>query len=200
MSEPRHPSEWQLADFDYELPPERIANIPARPRDTARLMRVNRESGLITHHRFFELPALLAPSDVLVLNNTRVRPARLLGRKAEGSASLELLLVNANPDLSWDVLIKGAKRVHPGNTILLPDGITAVAERRVEELYRIRFNIEPDELLHYLEEHAAPALPPYIKAYDAATLRDDYQTIYAKHVGAIAAPTAGFHFTKGVFD
>jgi S-adenosylmethionine:tRNA ribosyltransferase-isomerase len=107
--------------------------------------------------------------------------------------------VNANPDGTWDALIRPSKRVHLGTVIAFSDGLTASAEARHEALHRIRFNIESPALYQYLEEHGSPPVPPYIKPTDPRTLRDDYQTIYARHDGAIAAPTAGFHFTPRVF-
>ncbi len=188
-----------LSDFDYHLPDDRIAHTPARPRDSSRLLKIDRATGTISHHYFRDLPDLLRCRDLLVLNNTKVRPARLYGKKVGGTGSIEVFLVNSNPDGSWDVLVRPGKRVRPGTEIAFSGGVTARAEERHEELQRIRFNLSPADLYGYLDQHAEPPIPPYIKEYEPDRLRDDYQTIYAMYEGAVAAPTAGFHFTPEVF-
>lgn len=178
----------KLSDFDYHLPEELIAQTPIEPRDSSRLMVVHRKSGKIEHRIFREVVEYLSPGDVLVLNNTKVIPARLFGQLE--NRQIEILLVEKVGERSWRCLVKPAKKIKPSVTVKLSDGIEAKCMERYDEGLRlIEFNVD-DEVLLKLGE--AP-IPPYVRTKIPL---ERYQTIYAKVTGSIAAPTAGFHFTE----
>ena len=179
------------SDFDYDLPASSIAQEPL-PRGESRLLVLDR-SGPERHARVRDLPRLLRPGDLLVLNDTRVIPARLFGRRAGGGGRMELLLVERVSEDEWDALVKPGKRARPGTAIELAPGLTAeVVEKGEEGRYRLRFS-EPVE--PHLERLGHVPLPPYIHRPDTSEDRERYQTVYARSPGAIAAPTAGLHFT-----
>jgi S-adenosylmethionine:tRNA ribosyltransferase-isomerase len=189
-----------LADFDYELPHDRIAHRPAERRDDARLMVVTRGSGGIEHARFRDLPEWLTSGDRLVLNETRVIPARLIGLRPNTGGRIELLLVRQDGDL-WEAMARPARRLRPGTVIAFPDQpIKAVVEAVLPSGNRlIRFvgSGTVDDLL--LQEGRVP-LPPYIRRDEENGSRESedrerYQTVYSRTPGAVAAPTAGLHFT-----
>ncbi|RMF84334.1 MAG: tRNA preQ1(34) S-adenosylmethionine ribosyltransferase-isomerase QueA [Nitrospirae bacterium] len=181
--------------FDYELPPERIAQRPAEPRDAARLLRLDRATGAVSHHRFRELPELLAPGDLLVVNDTRVVPARLRGTKESGGR-VEILLSRPAGEGRWEALVRGRTRV--GTRLELAGGaLTATVEGIGEGPIRL-LRLDPAEGLEAaLEAHGEVPLPPYIDRPEGATAEDRawYQTVFAAAPGAVAAPTAGLHFT-----
>lgn len=191
----------QLSDFDYALPPELIAQQPLADRDRSRLLWLGRRSGTIEHRRFFDLPELLRPGDLLVVNNSRVFPARLLGKTPRGGR-VELLLLEKRDDGCWQALAKPARRLGPGARARFGEIEARVVEaldfgRRVVELSA------PGELEEALERFGRTPLPPYIKRAGPEREREDrerYQTIYARERGSIAAPTAGLHFTRAVID
>jgi S-adenosylmethionine:tRNA ribosyltransferase-isomerase len=183
------------SDFDYELPPDRIAQNPA-PRGESRLLVLDRE-GADRHRRVRDLPDLLRPGDLLVLNNTKVIPARLFGRRP-GGGQIEILLTARAGDRDWDALVKPGRRARVGTIIALDETLTAeVLEKEDTGRHRLRFSepIEP-----HLERLGHMPLPPYIQRADEAEDRDRYQTVWAKTPGAIAAPTAGLHFTQEILD
>jgi S-adenosylmethionine:tRNA ribosyltransferase-isomerase len=184
-----------VSDFDYHLPEERIAQEPVMPRDASRLLVLNRASGAITHRTFRDLPDYLRPGDVLVVNDTRVIPARLLGRKPTGGAA-EILLLEQLDAATWRALI-GGRRLTEGATITVLDKsgeatdlVATVIAEGPESLREVRFDQPLDE---WLDTVGYVPLPPYIHT----PLQDDerYQTIYARPAGSAAAPTAGLHFT-----
>jgi len=187
--------------FDYHLPVDCIAQRPADRRDQSRLMLLDRASGAINDHQFAELPALLRPGDLVVANDTRVLPARLALRRLTGS-QIEGLFVRASADGSWEMMIRGRGRIHVGETVAVDgaDGQTLILEESLGEgLWRIRPQpaADPQELLDRVGR--AP-LPPYIQRKKAdpqldAEDRLRYQTVFAERPGAVAAPTAGLHFT-----
>jgi S-adenosylmethionine:tRNA ribosyltransferase-isomerase len=181
------------SDFDYELPPSSIAQEPA-PRGESRLLVLDRE-GPERHARVRDLPRLLRPGDLLVLNDTRVIPARLYGRRAgAGSAALELLLVEKTGEREWDALVKPGRRARPGTVIELDAGLAAeVVAKDPDGRHRLRFS-EPVE--PHLDRLGHIPLPPYIHRPDTPADRERYQTVYARAPGAVAAPTAGLHFTE----
>lgn len=191
-----------LADFDYELPPALIAQEPAARRDAARLLRLGREDGAIAHHRFADLRSLLPDDCVLVLNDTRVIPARLRGRKSTGG-KVELLLVRRVSDAAqtWRVLCKGAGNQRIGDRVTLAGDLWAewvAAPANGEGVVRFVSDTESDaDVARLLERHGEAPLPPYIKRRPGpgAADRTRYQTVYARAPGAVAAPTAGLHFT-----
>jgi S-adenosylmethionine:tRNA ribosyltransferase-isomerase len=186
-----------LAQFDYALPPDRIAQEPAEPRDAARLLVLDRRSGISRDSRLDDLGAYLRAGDCLVVNDTRVLPARLLGRIAGTERDVEVLLLHADGD-EWAALLRPARRCPVGTTVVLADGAARATVTAREELGRARLRlVRPGPVEALLEAHGLPPLPPYIQRYrkpggeDAAR----YQTVYASRPGAVAAPTAGLHFT-----
>ena len=183
----------QVDLFDFFLPPERIAVRPISPRDSARLFEIGPKA--LNGHLVRDLPAMLSPGDVLVLNDTRVLPARLTGRR--GDARIEVTLHQMQGDYQWDAFVRPAKRLKAGQEILFADGFSSRVVARDGGVVRLEFNLCGDELRAALERHGTPPLPPYIPRVKGADERDgvDYQTIYAVKDGAVAAPTAGLHMT-----
>lgn len=181
----------RLSDFDYDLPAHLIAQTPADPRDSSRLMRLDRETGAIQHQVFRDIADSLRAGDVLVVNTTRVIPARLRATKAETGGAVEVLLLRQRDDLHWHALV-GGRRVSVGTRLLFGDtGITAEVTEALHEAERvIAFNQPIQDQLDALGEMP---LPPYIDTRLAD--RERYQTIYSQQAGSAAAPTAGLHFT-----
>jgi len=189
------PSPFDPSFFEFNLPPDLIAQRPAEPRDSARLLHVH---DTLDDHRVTSLPDLLQPGDLLVANNTRVIPAQLSGWR--GEARIGITLNRPLSDGTWHVLVRNAKRLHPGDTIEIDnaDDFTATVLARHEDGgATLRFNHEGPAFSKTLHRAGALALPPYITRANGPTAQDstDYQTIFATHAGAVAAPTAGLHFT-----
>jgi S-adenosylmethionine:tRNA ribosyltransferase-isomerase len=186
-----------VKDFNYHLPQELIARYPAPERDASRLMLLNRSSKTIGEDIFAHLGCHLLPGDLLVMNDTRVIPARLFGAKETGG-SVELFLVKRLPDdgCEWECLLRGSKRFREGQPILLCAGMTArVIGRQGPESWRVAFSgEEPFEA--WLEREGHIPLPPYLQRDDDVKDRERYQTVIASVDGAVAAPTAGLHFTR----
>jgi len=193
--------------FDYVLPPERIAQEPAAERDRSRLLVVRRDRDDLEERGFADLPELLAPGDVLVLNESRVIPARLNGRRETGGA-VEILLLRPRKEAdpagrTWEALLRPARRLRPGNRIFLPEDAEAeIRERLSDKKWLVRFGTA-DPFDAFLDRHGRPPLPPYIRrgpgVPDTTGDRERYQTVYARVPGSVAAPTAGLHFTPRVF-
>lgn len=180
----------KTSEFDYHLPPELIAQTPIEPRDAARLLQLDRSTGSIEHRRFYDLPDLLRPGDLLVANESRVIPARLFAHKAGTGGAVEILLLRRIDAVTWQALLR-AHRLHVGSRIeVRPDLSAEVVETSDTGERVLRFNQPIDEQLNEL---GVMPLPPYIHA----PLRDPerYQTVYAHTPGSAAAPTAGLHFT-----
>ncbi len=178
-------------DFDYDLPPEFIAQEPVEPRDHARLLVLHRDTGRVQHARFYELGRFLRPGDLLVANQTRVIPARLWGRKVPTGGKVELLLLRAEASDTWQALVRGRGLV-PGRRVALAAGLEAeIVADLGGPLRRVRFNRPLDP--QALAQVGQVPLPPYIHR----PVRDPerYQTVYAREPGSAAAPTAGLHFT-----
>lgn len=187
--------------FDIEVPASLIAQVPLARRDQSRLMLLRRHQGGIGHHRFDELPDLLPADALLVVNNTRVLPARLEGLRPRGGA-LEALLVEETAPGRWWAMVKPGRRLRPGDRIEFAQGaLVAKAVRRDEEgRWELEFD-DPGTVRERLRERGEAPLPPYVSRNGhAGAHRDWYQTCYARAEGSIAAPTAGFHFTPAVFD
>ena len=184
------------SDLDYELPEDLIAQAPAEPRDASRLMVLDDAAGTIEHRTFRELPIFLRPGDALVLNETKVLPARLKARKPTGGEVELLFLRDLGPDRNntWEVLARPAKRLKAGLRLLAGDATLDL----VENLGEGRWSVSAPDVPGLLERHGRMPLPPYIEATEEAEAR--YQTVYAKEPGSAAAPTAGFHFTEEVLD
>ncbi len=185
--------------LDYELPPALIAQHPCEKRDASRLMVVRRDTGAIETDVFKNIANYLAPGDCMVLNDTRVIRARLHGHKESGGHVEVFLLRELRPD-RWVALVRPSARVKPGTRVLFDHELSAVIEEPLEDGRRcVRFNV--NNVIEHLEQSGIVPLPPYIKRSkpnDRDATR--YQTIYAAHDGAVAAPTAGLHFTEAVFD
>src|SRR3712207_2353793 len=185
-----------LSELDYDLPDSLIAQRPVDPRDSSRLMVVDAAGGTIEHRVFRDLPPLLRPGDALVLNETKVLPARLLTRKPTGGEVELLFLRDLGPEAgnARGAPTPPAKRLKPGGQLLVGD-----AELRlVENLGEGRWSVSAPDVPALLEEHGRMPLPPYIDATPEAERR--YQTVYAREPGSAAAPTAGFHFTEEVLE
>jgi S-adenosylmethionine:tRNA ribosyltransferase-isomerase len=191
----------RLSDFDFHLPLELIAQEPAARREDARLMTVGRSGDEIGETTVAALPSLLQPGDLLVVNDTRVIPARLLGKKETGGKA-EIFLVRRTPGKGecWQALIRASKAPRPGSSISLPGGVTARIEERLDgEIWKISFS--PAQGFHdWLESHGAMPLPPYIRREAGGVDRERYQTVFARERGAVAAPTAGLHFTEPLME
>lgn len=184
--------DFNLEAYDYGLPPERIAQVPAQPRDHSRLLVVKAQEH--QHRHFYDLPDLLRPGDLLVLNDTQVLPARLLGRRNGGGAA-EILLLHEVAPLSWEALVRPGRRLHIGQKVYFPQDVVAEMVAEAPEGRRqVRFEL-PSGLgfFPWLDQVGQMPLPPYITSRE--TSPNQYQTIWAKVPGAVAAPTAGLHFT-----
>ncbi|MCI9425160.1 MAG: tRNA preQ1(34) S-adenosylmethionine ribosyltransferase-isomerase QueA [Flavonifractor sp.] len=185
----------KTADFDFELPQELIAQTPLERRDASRLLVLDKETGARRHTHFYDLPSLLRPGDCLVLNDSRVLPARLIGRREPGGGAAEVLLLIDRGEKVWECLVRPGRRLKAGTRLSFGDGaLTAQVLEVCENGNRlVRFQYE-GIFLETLERLGKMPLPPYIKAELADPER--YQTVYSRAVGSAAAPTAGLHFTK----
>jgi S-adenosylmethionine:tRNA ribosyltransferase-isomerase len=192
-----------ISAFDYDLPPELIAQQPARPRDASRMLVLHRPSGRIEHRSFRDLPTFLRSDDMVVLNDTRVIRARLRGRRHPGGGKAEVLLLSSRADGLWEALVTPGRRIPPGRQIIFgQDDLRAEVMARTPSGARLlRFSrssgsLASDEISAALEHLGDMPLPPYIHSPIAD--EDDYQTVYARVPGASAAPTAGLHFTPNM--
>ncbi|MCK6458680.1 MAG: tRNA preQ1(34) S-adenosylmethionine ribosyltransferase-isomerase QueA [Planctomycetes bacterium] len=185
-------------EFDYALPPERIAAEPASPRDSARLLVL---SDGVSDRCVRDLPELLLPGDLLVVNDTKVRRARLFGRRATGGR-VEILILKSLPGGEFEALARAHKRLRPGETVPLEGGLTATLVERPEggAVWRVRIEGGSGGLEDAIERVGHVPLPPYVKRKDRPEDRESYQTIFAEKIGAAAAPTAGLHFTPELVD
>ena len=198
-----------ISEYDYNLPEELIAQMPADKRDNSRMMVLNRKDRTISHNHFYDIVDLIEPNTLLVMNNTKVLPARLIGHKDTG-AKIEVFLLKQNSKMqdeheNWEVLIKPSKRVKPDTIIKISDELSVRAIKRLEEngewLVELIFN--GNNVLDVLHRNGNIPLPPYIERKipneDLKKLDfERYQTVYAKDEGSVAAPTAGLHFTKEI--
>lgn len=187
----------KVSDFDYELPKELIAKFPVEPRDSSRLMVLHRNTGEIEHRIFRDIVEYLKPGDVLVINDTKVIPARLFG-KLETGGKVELLLVR-QPGLGiWEVMAKPARKLKKGKRIYFDEELEAVVKGYSGEGRRIvEFILKSNkDFMEKLEEIGHIPIPPYIEREEKPEDREKYQTIFARKEGAVAAPTAGLHFTE----
>ena len=185
----------KLSDFNYELPPELIAQSPAERRDASRLMTLNRSDGSIGHFHFYDLPRFLSPGDCLILNNSRVIPARLLGTRQPGGGVSEILLLTERQEGIWECLVRPGRKLRPGTRVDFGGGqLSAEILERLENGNRLVQFTWDGIFLEVLERLGEMPLPPYIRE----KLRDKerYQTVYAEINGSAAAPTAGLHFTQ----
>ena len=189
----------KTSDFDFHLPEELIAQTPLERRDASRLLALDKRTGATEHMHFYDLPKLLHPGDCLVLNDSRVLPARLLGHRVPTGGAVEVLLLIDRGDKVWECLVRPGRKVKPGARLSVGDGLlTADVLEATEGGNRlIRFHYE-GIFLELLERLGKMPLPPYIKE----ELQDPerYQTVYSREVGSAAAPTAGLHFTRELLE
>ncbi len=192
-----------IADFDFDLPPEAIAQAPLAERDGSRLLVLDRATSRVAHYVFRDLADILRPGDLLVTNRSRVFPARLIGRRASGGAAELLLLAPLAAAGEWEALARPGRRLKPGETIAIGGVLTArvlSSPRAPDGRRRVRLET-PDgaPLEEALQRVGRVPLPPYIRREDGAADRERYQTVYAREPGSVAAPTAGLHFTQDLF-
>ena len=196
-----------LAEFDYTLPEDLIAQYPAEPRDASRLMVVHRRGGAIEHRTFRDIAGYLAPADTLVVNRTRVMSARLRGVRPETGGRVEVVLVRpvrqarGDSPSHWEALLKPGARLARGTRLELEGGALAatVEDDPGPDIRLVRFSGNAD-VARVIEQVGGTPLPPYIRRAPDASDRDRYQTVYAEEYGAVAAPTAGLHFTAPLLD
>ena len=188
----------KTSDFNFDLPPELIAQTPIAQRDASRLLTLNKQTGAVEHKHFYDLPTMLRPGDCLVLNNSRVLPARLIGHRPTGGACEVLLLVDKGDNV-WECLVRPGRKLKPGAEVIFGEGqLKATVEAEVEDGKRlVRFHYQ-GIFLEILEQLGKMPLPPYIK--EELEDSERYQTVYSREVGSAAAPTAGLHFTKELLE
>lgn len=186
-------------DFYYDLPKERIAQTPVEPRDHSRLLVMDRFTGEMEHRHFYDIVDYLHPGDLLVINDSRVLPARLYGYKEDTGAHMELLLLEQKENMVWECLAKPGKKAKPGVKLIFGDGLLTgeVVEVKEDGNRMVKFTCD-DNFYSVLDQIGQMPLPPYIteKLQD----KERYQTVYSKELGSAAAPTAGLHFTPDLMD
>ena len=186
-------------DFDFELPEELIAQTPIKNRDQSRMLVLDKKTGEIEHKHFNNILDYLNENDVLVLNDTKVMPARLYGQKEETNALIEVLLLKEKTNNTWECLVKPAKRVKIGTVVNFGDGILKAKCIEIKDEGIRVFKLIYDGILYeILDKLGEMPLPPYI--HEKLEDKDRYQTVYAKNIGSAAAPTAGLHFTKELLE
>ena len=186
--------ELKLSDFDYHLPKELIAKYPVEPRDACRLMVLDRKTQKIEHKIFRDIKDYLQEGDLLVLNDTKVIPARLQGKKETG-AKIEVFLLRPITENRWEVLIKNIKRLKEGQKVIFGEDFSAKLIEKHEE-GKALVELEGEDVNALIKKYGHVPLPPYIEREDEEKDKDYYQTVFAKKEGAVASPTAGLHFTK----
>ena len=188
----------KLSDFDYELPEELIAQTPIKTRDQSRLMVLDKKTGEVAHKHFYDIKRELHKGDVLILNDTKVIPARLIGTKEDTGAVIELLLLKDLGNNIWECLSRPAKRLKVGTIVTFQDKLKAeVVEKKDEGIVHVKLLYE-GILMEILDELGMMPLPPYI--HEKLEDKNRYQTVYAKNIGSAAAPTAGLHFTEELLE
>ncbi len=188
----------KLSDFDYHLPKELIAKYPAQPRDSCRLMVLNRKDKTTEHRIFRDVIDYLKPGDTLVLNNTKVIPARLIGKKEKTNANIEVFLLRPTEDNIWEALIKNVRRLKKNQKIIISDDFYVEFLSKDDEKAIVK--IHSKDIKSDLEKYGHVPLPPYIEREDEEKDKDYYQTVFAEKEGSVASPTAGLHFTKELLE
>jgi len=191
----------KLSDFKYDLPEELIAQYPTKNRGDSRLMILDRNNQSVNHNNFSDIVDLLDEGDALVVNETKVFPARLIGFKEKTNAQVEVLLLRQLEDTMWEVLVKPARKVRIGNRLVIADSIGCdVIDNTISGGRVVKFDDNGTDFFDLVEEVGDSPLPPYIKRPTEDIDKERYQTVYAKKTGAVAAPTAGLHFTDDIID
>ncbi len=190
---------WKLADFDYPLPEKYIAQYPATRRDQSKLMIVHKETGEIEHKKFSNLPDYLRKSDLVIMNNTKVFPARLYANKDRTEAKVEVFLLRELENDLWEVMVRPARKVRIGNKLMFTKNVFCdVIDNTISGGRVVRFEYEDEDIYNVIDRVGISPLPPYIKRESDAKDKIRYQTVFAEKRGAVAAPTAGLHFTDGL--
>lgn len=188
----------KVEDFDYNLPMELIAQTPIKNRSESKLLVVNKKTGEMSHHHFFEIENMLSSNDVLVLNDTKVLPSRIYGKKLDTDAHIEMLLLKDLGDDIYEVLARPGRRLKIGTVVNFSDLFTGTIVDKLEDgIFHVKFTYE-GIFLELLDKLGEVPLPPYI--HEKLDDKDRYQTVYAKNIGSAAAPTAGLHFTKELLE
>jgi S-adenosylmethionine:tRNA ribosyltransferase-isomerase len=191
----------KLTDFKYDLPEELVAQYPSKRRGDSRMMVLNRGDQSISHAKFINVIDSLNEGDALVVNETKVFPARLIGFKEKTNAQVEVLLLRQLEDTMWEVLVKPARKVRIGNRLVIADTIGCdVIDNTISGGRVVTFDGNGKDFFDLVEEVGNSPLPPYIKRPTEAIDKERYQTVYAKKRGAVAAPTAGLHFTEDILE
>ena len=191
----------KLSDFKYDLPDELIAQYPTKKRGESRMMVINRNEKSVLHEDFTNIVDCLNEGDALVVNETKVFPARLIGFKEKTNAQVEVLLLRQLEDTMWEVLVKPARKVRIGNRLVIADSIGCdVIDNTISGGRVVKFDDNGKDFFDLVEEVGNSPLPPYIKRETEAIDKERYQTVYAKKTGAVAAPTAGLHFTDNIME
>jgi S-adenosylmethionine:tRNA ribosyltransferase-isomerase len=192
---------FDLSNYDYKIPQELIAQEPLNQRDHSRLLVMERKTGKISHDFFYNIGKYFNSGDCLILNNTKVIPARLFGRTEKTGAAVEILILDKKEGRIWDVMMKNSRRVKPGEKVMFPEDIELKIIEKHGKTVEAEFNMDERNLKKILWKSGVIPLPPYIKK---GALRQEhrqrYQTVYAEHEGAKAAPTAGLHFTEKLLE
>ena len=189
----------KLEEFDYNLPEELIAQMPIKQRDASRLMVLDKKTGEIEHKYFYDIIDYLNPGDTLVLNDTKVLPARLIGEKMSTKAVIEVLLLKNVEGDTWETLVKPARRIHVGDVVSFGEGLLKLTCTEVKDEGIRVFEASYEGIFYeLLDKLGTMPLPPYI--HEKLEDKDRYQTVYAKEVGSAAAPTAGLHFTEELLE
>ena len=192
---------YKLADFNYSLPDKYIAEYPATRRDQAKLLVLHRDTGEIEHKKFHEVTDYMRKNDLLLVNNTRLFPARLFATKDKTEARVEVFLLRELNENLWEVMVRPARKVRIGNKLeLAPNVYCDVIDNTVSGGRVVRFEHEGDDIYSIIDRIGISPLPPYIKRESEKKDKIRYQTVYAEKRGAVAAPTAGLHFTQGLLD
>lgn len=189
----------KTSDFYYDLPPELIAQTPLERRDGSRLMTLDKATGAVGHAHFYDLPRYLRPGDCLVLNDSRVLPARLIGRREPGGGACEVMLLTDKGDKTWECLVRPGRKLRQGAKVVFGDGALTgeITDVLPDGNRLVRFDYQ-GIFLEVLDRLGKMPLPPYIKA--ELQDRERYQTVYSREIGSAAAPTAGLHFTKELLE
>ena len=191
----------RLVEFQYNLPEKYVAQNPLPRRDRSKLMVLHKDTGKIEHRKFFNIVDYLDKDDCLVINKTKVFPARVQAIKEKTNANVELFLLRELESNMWEVLVKPARKVRIGNKLSITRTVSCdVIDNTISGGRVVRFSCNGDDVYKILDKVGAAPLPPYIRRKATAVDKKRYQTVYADHIGAVAAPTAGLHFTKPLLD